>query len=149
MLSFPQSLLARAAYRNPKLQRQRGKAGARKTYLCILRPYLIIFDNGSQQLGKITDSRGKQMWFLSSRRRMQGTTGHLSFIPGKVVSGLTWLPDIEDKKVMRNSQHRFTKRKSCLTSQITFYSQMTILVKQRKTIDIVCLGFSKAFNTLP
>lgn len=46
---------------------------------------------------------------------------------------------MKDKKVIRNSQYGFTKWKLCLTNLITFDSEVTGLVDDRRTLDIVYL----------
>jgi len=46
---------------------------------------------------------------------------------------------VEEKKVIRSSQHGFTKGKSCLTNLIAFYFGMTGWVDEGKAVDIVCL----------
>ena len=55
---------------------------------------------------------------------------------------------MKDKKVTGSSQHGFTKGKSWLTNLINFHDEMTSLVDKGKTVDIVYLAFSKAFNTV-
>jgi len=56
---------------------------------------------------------------------------------------------MEEKKVIRSSQHGFTKRKSCLTKlMIACYHDITSWVDEGKAVDVVCLDFSKAFNTV-
>jgi len=54
---------------------------------------------------------------------------------------------MNNKKIIRSSQHGFTKGKSCLTNLITFYVEMTGLVDEQRAVDIGYLDFSKAFNT--
>ncbi|GAB0177390.1 mitochondrial enolase superfamily member 1 [Grus japonensis] len=54
---------------------------------------------------------------------------------------------MKDKKVTGSSQHGFTKGKSYLTDLINFYDEMTSLVDKGKTVNIVYLDLSKAFNT--
>lgn len=50
--------------------------------------------------------------------------------------------------MIRNSQHSFTKVKSCLTNVITFYNELIDVVDKRRKVGIVNLDFSKAFDTL-
>ncbi|GAB0202730.1 hypothetical protein GRJ2_002738600 [Grus japonensis] len=42
----------------------------------------------------------------------------------------------------------FMKGRSCLTNLISFYNQVTHLVDEGKAVDVVCLDFSKAFDTV-
>jgi len=55
---------------------------------------------------------------------------------------------VEEKKLIRSSQHGFTKGKSCLTNLIAFYDDMTGWVDERTAVDVVYLDFSKAFDTV-
>jgi len=43
----------------------------------------------------------------------------------------------QDKNIIRSNQHGGTKRKSCLTNMIDFYSEMTGLVDQGIAADII------------
>ncbi|CAM5148950.1 unnamed protein product [Eretmochelys imbricata] len=58
------------------------------------------------------------------------------------------LKHLEEKKVIRNSQHGFTKGKSCLTDLIAFYDEITGSVDEGKAVDVLFLDFSKAFDTV-
>ncbi|CAM4419121.1 unnamed protein product [Lepidochelys kempii] len=55
------------------------------------------------------------------------------------------LKHLEERKVIRNSQHGFTKGKSCLTNLIAFYDEITGSVDEGKAVDVLFLDFSKAF----
>ncbi|GAB0176869.1 mitochondrial enolase superfamily member 1 [Grus japonensis] len=74
----------------------------------------------------------------------------LTSIPGKVMEQL--ILDVaskqEEKKVIGRDQHGFTKGKSCLTNLIAFYDGMTGWVDEGRAVDVVCLDFSKAFDTV-
>ncbi|CAM4560163.1 unnamed protein product [Lepidochelys olivacea] len=56
------------------------------------------------------------------------------------------LKHLEERKVIRNSQHGFTKGKSCLTNLIAFYDEITGSVDEGKAVDMLFLDFSKAFD---
>jgi len=58
------------------------------------------------------------------------------------------IKQVEEKKVIRSSQHGFTKGKSCLTNLIAFYDGMTGWVDEGRAVDFVYLDFSKAFNAV-
>ncbi|CAM5105390.1 unnamed protein product [Natator depressus] len=58
------------------------------------------------------------------------------------------LKHLEERKVIRNSQHGFTKGKSRLTNLIAFYDEITGSVDEGKAVDVLFLDFSKAFDTI-
>ncbi|CAM4394956.1 unnamed protein product [Caretta caretta] len=58
------------------------------------------------------------------------------------------LKHLHERKVIRNSQHGFTKGRSCLTNLIAFYDEITGSVDERKAVDVLFLDFSKAFDTV-
>ncbi|PKU29549.1 rna-directed dna polymerase from mobile element jockey-like [Limosa lapponica baueri] len=55
---------------------------------------------------------------------------------------------MEDKKIIRSSQHGFTKGKSCLTNLINFCDEMTGLVEEGRAVDIDYVDFSRSFDTI-
>jgi len=58
------------------------------------------------------------------------------------------IKQVEEKKVIRSSQHGFTKGKSCLTNLIAFYDGMTGWVDEGRVVDVVYIDCREAFDTV-
>ncbi|KAK4829737.1 hypothetical protein QYF61_006446 [Mycteria americana] len=75
----------------------------------------------------------------------------LTSVPGKlmeqiILSAIT--RHVEDNQGIKPSQHGFMKGRSYLTNLISFYNKVTHLLGEGKAVDVVCLDFSKAFDTV-
>ena len=56
---------------------------------------------------------------------------------------------LEENKLIRDTQHGFTKNKSCLTNLLEFYHKLFHQHDSTKALDIVYLDFQKAFDKVP
>ncbi|CAM5135987.1 unnamed protein product [Eretmochelys imbricata] len=119
----------------------------------IAEPLAIIFEN-SWQSGEVLDDWKKANVvpiFKKGKKEDPGNYRPVSLIsvPGKIMEQVlkeSVLKHLEERKVIRNSQHGFTKGKSCLTNLIAFYDEITGSVDEGKALDVLFLDCSKAFD---
>jgi len=104
---------------------------------------------------KCLQTGGKPMplVFKKGKKEDPGNYGlaSLTSIPGKVKEELILgviSKQVEEKKVIRSSQHGFIKGNSYLTDLIICYEGMTNGVDEERVVDVVYLDFSKAFDTV-
>ncbi|CAM4390866.1 unnamed protein product [Caretta caretta] len=119
----------------------------------IAEPLAIIFQN-SWRSGEVPDDWKKANVVPIFKKGKKEDPGNyrpvsLTSVPGKIMEQVleeSILKHLEERKVIRNSQH--AKGKSCLTNLIAFYDQITGSVDEGKAVDVLFLDFSKAFDTV-
>lgn len=55
---------------------------------------------------------------------------------------------MENKEVTRDSQHGFTKEKSCLKNLVAFYDEFRALVDEKREIVLIYVVLCKAFGAV-
>jgi Reverse transcriptase (RNA-dependent DNA polymerase) len=52
-------------------------------------------------------------------------------------------------QLIGETQHGFTKGRSCLTNLLTFFEDVTDYVDKANAVDVIYLDFQKAFDKVP
>uniref|UniRef100_A0A669Q825 Reverse transcriptase domain-containing protein n=1 Tax=Phasianus colchicus TaxID=9054 RepID=A0A669Q825_PHACC len=121
----------------------------------IAEPLSVIFERSWRTTEVPEDWRiaNVTLVFKKSKKEDPGNYRPVSLtsVPGKVMEQLVLdaiSRQLEEKEVIRSSQHVFTRGRSCLTNLVAFYDVVSGWVDGGKAVDVVYLDFSKAFDTV-
>lgn len=87
-----------------------------------------------------------------ARKKTQVITDlSVSFLePGKIMEGILGVTEKhpKDSTAIGHNQHRFTRRKFCLTNLMFFYGKVSHRVDQGNPANVTFWDFSRAFNII-
>ncbi len=122
----------------------------------IAQPLSEIFQ-ASLETGKVPDDwRSANITSLFKKGRRSDSQNYrpisLTSIVCKMLESLIKdeiVRHLDKFKLIKDSQHGFTKGRSCLTNLLEFFEEVTRILDEGQPVDVIYLDFAKAFDKVP